>query len=123
MIVTFFFLLIFPFRYIVLTIGKQSITSFLLRSYLIIYIVVKKFVKGYFYYKWKYINNRRVATILLQDFHKKHGYKNVDFDDPWVFLNTKNWIKDLILNIRQRTGAYIEKKDIQSMKTPGDMVH
>ena len=91
MIVAFFFLLIFPFRYLMLAFGRWNLT-----------LVFKKFIKGYFFFEWKYKNNKKVGRILLTEFHHKYGIRDFDFDKPWNILSSKNWEKDLVVTIRQR---------------------
>ncbi len=112
MIVAFFFLLVFPFRYLILAFSKTDLST----------LVFKKFIKGYFFFEWKYRNNKKVGKILLQDFHKKYGIRDFDFDKPWAISSSKNWEKDLVLTIRERAEGYIEKKEIENIKTPGELV-
>ena len=63
-----------------------------------------------------------MGKILLSEFHHKYGIKEFDFDKPWVIPSSKNWEKDLVVTIRQRADGYIEKKEIENIATPGELV-
>lgn len=49
----------------------------------------------------------------------RHGITHFEEDKPWVL---KNFEKELVLTIRTRAEGYIEKKELEGIRTPGELI-